>query len=140
MTLEDLISAATDDVNNEPIDEDVELDDVNLINIEHDTYTPNVSKDNEVVSEASSSTSNPSLQVTHNPTPPVNTKRKREYWSKSIKDAIEDELGDCIRTTGNLTFERGVAFLKRHNLENRGYSNLRHVINNMRREKKNNKT
>ena len=93
VTLEDLIIAATDDVNNEPIDEDdVELD-INLNNIEHDTFTPNVSKDNEVVSVPSSSTSNPSLQVkpkvTLNPTPHVNTKRTRKYWSMSVKAAIK---------------------------------------------------
>ena len=62
ITLDDLIIAATHD---EPIDEDddEELDDINSNNIEHDTFTPNVSNDNEVVSEPSSSTSNPSLQV-----------------------------------------------------------------------------
>ena len=94
-----------------------------------------MSKDNEVVSEPSSSTSNPSLEVTLNPTPPVNTKRTRKYWSQSIKAAIEDELGDCISTKGNLTPERGMAFLRRHNLQDRGYSNLRHVINNMKKKK-----
>ena len=140
VTLEDLISAATEDVNNEPIDEDEELDDdVNLINIEHGTCTPNVSKDNEVVSMPSSSTSNPSLQVkpkvTLNPTPHVNTKRSRKHWSKSIKAAIKLELGDCITTIGNLTPARATAFLEKYNLQGRGFLKLKHVINNMGRKK-----
>ena len=140
VTLEDLIIAATDDVNNEPIDEDdVELD-INLNNIEHDTFTPNVSKDNEVVSMPSSSTSNPSLQVkpkvTLNPTPHVNTKRSRKHWSKSIKAAIKLELGDCITTIGNLTPARATAFLEKYNLQERGFLNLKNVIYNMGRKRR----
>ena len=144
VTLEDLIIAATDDVNNEPIDDDVdevELDDINLNNIEHDdTFTPNVSKDNEVVSIPSSSTSNPSLQVkpkvTLNPTPHVNTKRSRKHWSKSIKAAIKLELSDCITTIGNLTTARAEAFLEKYQLQERGFTNLKHVIYNMGRKPK----
>ena len=141
VTLEDLIIAATDDVNNEPIDEDdVELDDINLNNIEHDTFTPNVSKDNEVVSMPSSSTSNPSLQVkpkvTLNPTPHVNTKRTRKHWSKSVKAAIRLELGDCISTIGNLTPARATAFLEKYNLQERGFLNLKNVIYNMGRNRR----
>ena len=112
--------ATTDDVNNEPIDEDVDdvkLDDINLNNIEHnDTFTPNVSKDNEVVSEPSSSTSNPSLQVkpkvTLNPTPHVNTKRTRKSWPNWVKEAIRIELGDCIHTITNLTRGRAKTFME----------------------------
>ena len=141
VTLEDLIIAATDDVNNEPIDEDdEELDDINSNNIEHDTFTPNVSKDNEVVSEPSSSTSNPSLQVkpkvTLNPTPHVNTKRTRKHWSKSVKAAIRLELGDCISTIGNLTPARATAFLEKYNLQERGFLNLKNVIYNMGRNRR----
>ena len=141
VTLEDLIIAATDDVNNEPIDEDdVELDDINLNNIEHETFTSNVSKDNEVVSEPSSSTSNPSLQVKPkvnlNTTPHVNTKRTRCHWPESIKSAIRKELGDCIITIQKLSQERATAFLEKYNLQERGFLNLKNVIYNMGRNRR----
>ena len=141
VALDDLIIAATDDVNNEPNEpndeDDEEFDDINLNNIEHDTFTPNVSKDNELVSEPSSSTSNPSLQVkpkvTLNPTPHVNTKRTRQHWSRSVKAAIKLELGDCISTIGNLTPAKATAFLEKYNLQERGFLNLKNVIYNMGR-------
>ena len=99
-----------------------------------------MSKDNEVVSEPSSSTSNPSLQVkpkvTLNPTSYVSTKRTRDHWSKSVKAAIRQELGDCFSTIANLTPERAIAFLEKYNLQDRGYKNLKHVIYNMCRDKK----
>ena len=131
VTLDDLITAATDDVNSEPIDEDddVELDDISLDNIEHDyTFTPNVSKDNEVVSEPSSSRSNTSLHV--------KPKRTRQHWSRSVKANIRLELGDCINTIGNLTQERATAFLKKYSLHDRGFMNLKHVVYNMGRNQK----
>ena len=143
VTLDDLIIAATDDVNNEPIDEDVddvELD-INLNNIEHDdTFTPNVSKDNEVVSEPSSSRSNPSLhvkpKVTLNPTPHANTKHTRQHWPKSVKVAIRLELGDCINEIGNLTQERATAFMEKYSLQDRGFMKLKNVIYNLSRNPK----
>ena len=137
ITLDDLIIAATHD---EPIDEDddEELDDINSNNIEHDTLSPNVSNDIEVVSEPSSSTFNPSLQVKPkvnlNKTPHVNTKRTRCHWPESIKSAIRKELGDCIITIQKLSQERATAFLEKYNLQDRTFNTLKNVVYNMGRK------
>ena len=105
-----------------------DFDNISLDNIEHDsTFTPNVSKDNEVVSEPSSSRSNTSLYVM--------TGRKRQHWPQWLKANIRLELGDCIDTTSNLTEERATAFLKKYNLQDRSLLNLKHVVYNMGRNK-----
>ena len=106
-----------------------DFDNISLDNIEHDsTFTPNVSKDNEVVSEPSSSRSNTSLHV--------KPRRTRQHWSQLVKANIRLELGDCINTIGNLTQERATAFLQRYRLQDRTTSNLKNVVYNMGRNKK----
>ena len=45
-------------------------------------------------------------------------------------------MGDCIHKITNLTKERGNAFLKKYNLQDRGYLNLKNVIYNMGRKPK----
>ena len=151
ISLEDIINAATDDVNNEAIDDDVDdLDDdsndeVNVDEVDVDvdkpsssTSTSNVYIDNEVVSEPSSSTSNPSLRekpkVTLNPTSRVKPKLTREFWPKWIKNVIKNEMGDCIHNIRNLTKERANAFMEKYNLQERGFMKLKNVIYNMGRK------
>ena len=96
-----------------------------------------MSKDNEVVSEPSSSRSNPLLhvkpKVTLNPTPHANTKRTRNSWPKWVKEAIRQELGDCIQQITKLPRERAKKFLEKHDLQERGFMNLKNVIYNMGR-------
>ena len=93
--------------------------------------------DNKIVSEPSSSKSNPSLsvrpKVTHNPTSNVKPKLSRIYWAPSIKAKIKDELGDCIHNIANLTRERANAFMERYGLQDRGFSRLKNVVYNMGR-------
>ena len=87
-----------------------------------------MSKDNEVVSEPSSSRSNASLHV--------KPRRTRQHWSRSVKANIRLELGDCINTIGNLTQERATAFLKKYSLQDRGFLNLKNVVYNMGRNQR----
>ena len=104
ISIEDVITAATDDVNNETIDDD----DNDVDDLDDDSNEEvNVSIDNEVVSEPPSSTSKQSLhekpKVTLNPTSHVKPKLTREFWPEWIKNAIKNELGDCIHNITNLT-------------------------------------
>ena len=145
VSLEDIISAATEDVNNEPPEDNVE--DVDELHEEVDsdileidqpsTSTSNVCIDNKIVSEPSSSKSNPSLsvrpKVTHNLTSNVKPKLSRIYLAPSIKAKIKDELGDCIHNIVNLTRERANAFMERYGLQDRGFSRLKNVVYNMGR-------
>lgn len=156
VNLKDIITAATEDVNNEPIDDDVDdLDDYLNDEVDGDkvdgdgvdvdvdepsssTSTSNVSIDNEVVSEPSSSRSNPSLRVkpkvTLNPTSLVKPKLTREFWPKWIKNAIKNELGDYIHNITNLTQEIANAFMEKYALQERGFMKLKNVIYNMGRK------
>ena len=138
ISLEDVITAFTDDVNNEAIDDDDD-DDVDDLDDDSDEEV-NVSIDNEVVSEPSSSTSKQSLhekpKVTLNPTSRVKPKLSRYVWPTHIKDAIKVELGDCIHKIKNLTKERGTAFIEKYSLQELGYSKLRNVVYNMGRTKR----
>ena len=84
-----------------------------------------MSIDNKGVSDPSSSKSKPSLRV--------KPKLTREVWPKWIKDAIREELGDCIHNIRNLTQERANVFLEKYNLQVRGFRKLKHVIYNMGR-------
>ena len=150
VNLEDIITAATDDINNEPIEDDVDLDndfndevdgdkvDVDIDEPSSSTSTSNVSIDNKVVFEPSSSRSNTSLRVkpkdTLNTKTHVKSKLTRQYWPKWIKDAIRKELGDCINDIKKFTQERAKAFMEKYNLQERGFSKLKNVIYNMGRK------
>ena len=68
--------------------------------------------------------------------PSTSTSKKiRNVWSKHIKDCIKKELGDCIghENIKNLTPARADEFLKKHNLGDRTYLNLKNVIYNLTR-------
>ena len=134
VSLQDIITAATEDVINDPIDNDVDdLDDevdgdeldVDVDEPSSSTSTSNVSIDNEVVSKPSSSRSNPSLcvkpNVTLNQTSRVKTKLNRQFWPKWIKTAIKNELGECIHNINNLTQDRANAFMEKYALKERIY-------------------
>ena len=138
VTLDDVINAATNDVTNEPIDDDDDDDDDDHdhcndsdLNIIHENKTPikesvtsfvAFSEPHQKISVPSTSTSNPS-----------NSKVTRLHWPKEVKDAIRTELSDCLDNIKNLTHERAQNFLAQHNMEERGYLKLKHVIYNMTR-------
>ena len=131
VTLEDVINAATDHVNREEPDVDDDEDDPNSdINDNHEDNNPVPS---EQISLPSTSKCNPSYPKNN-----TNSKQKRLFWSKELKDAIGLELGDCINDIKNLTHERAINFLAKHNIEERGFLKLKNVIYNMQRPSRKN--
>ena len=139
ISLEDVITAATDDVNNETIDDDDDDDDVDDLDDDSNEEV-NVSIVNEVVSEPPPPTSKQSLHEkpkdTLISTSRLKPKLSRFVWPDHVKHAIRAELGDCIQNIKNLNSERVTAFLEKYSLQHQSYSNFRNVVYNMGRPKR----
>ena len=135
VNLQDVIIAATEDVDNELVDnaaddldndmnDEVGGDELDIDVDDPSPSTSNVSIDNEVES------------VPHSSQSYIKSKRTRNVWPKWVKDHIKNELGDCIDNISNLTRERANTFMEKYGLQERGFMKLKHVIYNMGRKPK----